>query len=244
MNRSLTTTVVAGAIVMMTSTFAVAARETALTKVAADLGFAYSYLGPEDAAALTRPGVTVVIRPGERLFDVNDRTEAMNGAAPRFAYNDIFISDALVARLRQLAARYPGTVGIDRMAQSGISTPVAAPASFNGSITKLAVAQIPGTQEISVGGVAPANAPITLTLVGTFSAEVPDVVLNRRTIAADRDGTFQTNVPIASGFYRGGILTLVASSTPGVKSARAQLSVKAPNAAVSIPADSEPKSIK
>jgi len=34
----------------------IAAHESALSKVAADLGFDYSYLGPEDAVALTAKG--------------------------------------------------------------------------------------------------------------------------------------------------------------------------------------------
>jgi hypothetical protein len=86
---------------------AAAEHRTALLKVAANLGYTYSYLGPEDAVSMTRPGVTIVIRPGERLFDVNDETEAMDGTAPLFSRNDIFISDGMVARLRQLAKRYP-----------------------------------------------------------------------------------------------------------------------------------------
>ncbi|GAC1307442.1 MAG: hypothetical protein NVSMB19_20170 [Vulcanimicrobiaceae bacterium] len=243
MNRLSLGAAVIGVVVTATSTIAVAANTTALTKAAADLGFAYSYLGPEDAAALTRPGVTIVIRPGERLFDVNDRTEAMDGPAPRFAYNDIFVSDALVARLRQLAVRYPSAVPSQR-ASVNVPAPVAATANVTGAIANLHAVQIPGEQQLRVGGDAPATAPIMVTLVGTFSTELPDVVLNRRLVTADSNGTFQTDLPIASGYYRGAILTVVATSVPGVTSARTQLSAKAPNGAVSIPADSEPKSIK
>ncbi len=244
MNRYSISAVLVGVVVTASSSIAVAANETALTKAAADLGFAYSYLGPEDAAALTRPGVTIVIRPGERLFDVNDRTEAMDGPAPRFAYNDIYVSDSLVARLRQLAARYPSNVGTERAIVVSNAAPLAATSNLTGAISNLQVAQIVGQQMVSVGGRAPANAPITLTLVGTFSTELPDVVLNRQTVTADRRGTFQADLPIASGYYRGGILTVVASSIPGITSARTQLAAKAPNAGTSIPADSEPKSIK
>ena len=233
-----------GSIVTMSSSIAIAANETALTKVASDLGFAYSYLGPEDAAALTRPGVTVVIRPGERLFDVNDRTEAMNGPAPRFSYDDIYVSDALIARLRRLAGRYPANASAARSSGANQPSPLAAPASVTGAISNLVVAQLPGRQVLGVGGSAPANAPITLTLVGTFSTELPDVVLNRQVVAADTNGTFAAELPIASGYYRGGILTVVASSVPGVTSARTQVAAKAPNAGLSIPADQEPKSIK
>jgi hypothetical protein len=222
----------------------VAAHETALTRVAADLGFVYSYLGPEDAVSLTRPGVTVVIRPGERLFDVNDRTEAMDGAAPHFSHSDIFVSDALVARLRQIALRYPyaasaaRTLPIGGLAVAADTTPV------TGAITALSVSQVAGQQEIAVGGKAPANLPITLTLVSTFSVELPDVVLSRHEVTVDADGTFKTNVTIASGYFRGSILTLVATSLPGISSAKTQIVMKAPNDSVSIPADQSPSSIR
>jgi hypothetical protein len=85
---------------------AFADRETALARVAADLGYDYSYLGPEDAVSLSLPGVTIVLRPGERLFDVNDRTEAMDGSAPRFSRDDLYVSDAMVRTLRAIAVRY------------------------------------------------------------------------------------------------------------------------------------------
>jgi len=244
LNRFTTSAMVAGFIVTMSSSIALAANETALMKAAADLGYAYSYLGPEDAAALTRPGVTIVIRPGERLFDVNDRTEAMDGPAPRFAYNDIFISNMLIARLRQLAARYPANVSGERALVVSVPVPYAAPFDLTGAISNLRVAQIPGQQMLGVGGTAPANAPITLTLVGTFSSELPDVVLNRQVVTADSKGSFVTDLPIASGYYRGGILTVVASSVPGITPARAQVAAKAPNGAIIVPADVEPKSIK
>ena len=221
-----------------------AAQDTALMAVATNLGYAYNYLGPEDAAALTRPGVTIVIRPGNRLFDVNDRTEAMDGAAPRFALNDIYVSESLVARLRQIAMRYPVSNAAERAIV--VTNPVtsARETSVRGAITDLTVTQIAGQQSLAVGGKAPANLPVTLTLIGTFSSELPDVVLSRHLVTADTNGTFNSAVPIASGYYRGAILTLVASSYSGITSAKSSIQVKAPNAAVSVPADATPRSIR
>jgi hypothetical protein len=210
-------------------------------KAAADLGYAYSYLGPEDAVALTKPGVTIVIRPGERLFDVNDRTEAMDGSAPMFSHSDIFISDALLARLRQIAGKYPAQTSGERaiVVQNG-----SAVANVTGAITGLTLSQVPGKQDINVWGKAPANLPITLTLVGTFSIEIPDVVISRNEVVSDADGTFKTDISPASAFYRGAILTLVASSVSGVTSSKAQIVLKAPNGTTVIPGDEEPKSIR
>ncbi len=241
MNRFATGAALVAAI-FATAPAAIAGHETPLSKAAAELGFQYSYLGPEDAVALTKPGVTIVIRPGELLFDVNDRTEAMDGSPPRFSHDDIYISDSLLSRLRQLAVRYgvaPGSGVISITSGQGNG-----PAPISGAITGLSVVQVPGKQEISVGGKAPGNAPITLTLIGTFSIEVPDVVLSRHEVLADIDGTFKTAFSVAPGYYRGGILTLVASSVEGVSPAKAQIVMKAPNGNVSIPADQEPRSMR
>lgn len=226
------------------ASFALAAQDTALMQVATNLGYAYNYLGPEDAAALTRPGVTIVIRPGERLFDVNDRTEAMDGPAPRFALNDIYVSESLIARLRQIATKYPVANASDRAIVVTNSVAPSRVSSVRGEITNLTVAQIAGQQTLAVGGKAPANLPITLTLIGTFASELPDVVLSRNLVTADTNGTFNSAIPIASGYFRGAILTLVASSYSGITSAKSSIQVKAPNADVSVPADATPRSIR
>jgi hypothetical protein len=216
--------------------------DVALSHVAAELGYVYSYLGPEDAVSLSRPGVTVLVRPGERLFDVNDRTEAMDGAAPRFSRNDLFVSPQFVARLKAIAALYPGGMG----GPSGIvPLPIRSTTAVTGSISSLDVRQIPGSQQLDISGKAPAaNVPITLTLIGTFSKEIPDVVLSRRQVFADADGRFRTNFPIGPGYMRGAYLTMVASSVPGVASASLRFEVKAPNGDVSVPAEQPSHSIQ
>jgi hypothetical protein len=240
-NRYLTATGLAAVAFAMSLQPAVAQQKTSLMKVAAELGYAYSYLGPEDAVALTKPGVTIVIRPGERLFDVNDRTEAMDGSAPVFSHSDIYISDALVNRLRQIASRYPAQTSGERaiVVQNG-----SAAATVSGAITGLTVSQVPGKQDISVSGKAPGNLPITVTLIATLTAEIPDVVVSRSEVVTDADGNFRSELSPASATYRGGILTVVASSVTGVSSAKAQIVLKSPNGNVSIPNDQEPKSIR
>jgi len=240
-NRYLTATVMAVAVLVTSVPAAFAAHQTALMKAAAELGYAYSYLGPEDAVALTKPGVTIVIRPGERLFDVNDRTEAMDGSAPVFSRSDIFISDALFARLRQISAKYPSQTSGERalIVQNGSTV-----TNATGAITGLGLSQVPGKQDINVWGKAPANLPIMLTLVGTFTKEIPDVVISRNEVVSDADGTFKTEIPPASAFYSGAILTVVASSVSGVSIAKAQIVLKLPNANVAVPNDEIPKSIR
>ena len=226
-------------------TSAAMARETALATVAAQLGYSYTYLGPEDAVELKRPNLVVLVRPGERLFDVNDRTEAMDGPPPRFSHDDLYVADPFVGRLRQLAARYPLVLPSEHaVTVVNSSATVSAPTAGTGSISSLEAHQIPGTQELSVSGKAPANLPITLTLIGTFSSEIPDVVLSRSRLSSDADGSFTARVSIAPGYLRGAYLTLVASSVPGVTSATYRLQAKAPNGDVSLPAEEPQRSVR
>jgi hypothetical protein len=223
---------------------AVEARSSALAQVAADLGYTYSYLGPEDAVQLGRPGVTILVRPGERLFDVNDRTEAMEGPAPQFQNSDLYVSDQFVARLRAIAASFASeaTVTHNTVAVRPNSTRVL---NVTGPISALAVRQLPGAQQVNVSGKAPApNVPILLTLVGTFSSEIPDTVLTRRQVTSGSDGRFNADVSIAPGYFRGAYLTMVASSVPGVASASIRFEMKGPNESVSVPAELTPRSIR
>jgi len=225
------------ALVWATALPAYAAHTRALSAVAAELGFEYSYLGPEDAVALTKPGVTILIRPGESLFDVNDRTESIDGPAPTFDTSDIYISDSLYARLRAIAGRYPANAG-----EHGLVVANPGVGNVTGAITGLTLAQVPGRQELAVGGKAPANLPITITLVATFSMTVPDTVLSRHEVTTDPDGTFKADVSIAPAYFTGEILTVVASSVDGIKPAKAKIEMGFPN--VSTPADLDPRSIR
>jgi hypothetical protein len=219
---------------------AFADHDTPLVKVASELGFIYGYLGPEDAVSLSRPGVTIVIRPGERLFDVNDRTESMDGPAPHFYNSDVFVSDEMFNRLRRIAARYPAVPGGDR-AIVVVNPNAAGAAPISGAITGLSVTQTPGDQTLTVAGKAPANLPVTLSVIGTLSNELPNVLLSRREIVAEADGTFNTTVPVASGYFRGGLITLEASSVTGITPAKKRLELKPVNDGVIVPADQDPR---
>jgi|SRR5579871_2092484 len=212
-----------------------------LAQVAAELGYTYSYLGPEDAVQLGRPGVAILVRPGERLFDVNDRTEAMNGPAPRFENNDLYVSEEFVARLRAIATQHP--LGTAAQVEEGRST--AHVPNPTGPITGLVATQVPGTEQVDVTGKAPApDVPITLTLVSTLSVDIPDVVLTRRQVFSDNDGRFHANVQVTPGNLRGAYLTLVASSVPGVASASIRFEMKAPNAGLDIPVERVERSVR
>ncbi len=216
------------------------ARSYALARVAAQLGYTYAYLGSDDAVTLTRPGLTVLVRPGERLFDVNDRSEVVDrGDAPKFSQNDVYVSPQFVRRLAALASRAGG--GARDAGLSG--PPLVQPAVGPGPIV-LDVKPVPGSQLLRVTGHAPAGAPITLTLRATFALEVPETVLNRSGVSADDQGNFSTTVPLAPGYFNGAYVTLEATSLPGVTKASQRLLVPPPNAGLKIPADEDQRSIR
>lgn len=96
--------------------------------------------------------------------------------------------------------------------------------------------QIPGSFHLAVSGKALASTPIVLTLLGTVSSEIPDIVISRRTVVPDYAGNFKFEVPVASDYFPESYLTLVATSPSGAVLAKSpRLVLKAPNTDVSVP---------
>ena len=241
---ALRATLATAAFAAVTSSAIAARADQSLAQVATSLGYTYSYLGPEYAVQLGRPGVTILVRPGERLFDVNDRTESMGGSAPKFVQDDLYVSAEFVARLRAIAARYPAAPSFsgEAMSHHAFNTDVA---KVSGPITAFQVRQVPGTEKVNVSGKAPAaDVPITLTLVGTFDTNVPDTILTRRQVFSGPDGRFDANVSVTPGNLRGALLTMVASSVPGVASASVRFQMIAPNDGLTIPFDVEERGVR
>ncbi len=213
-------------------------RPSALRAVAVRLGYTYHELGPENAVSLTRPGLTILIRPGEETYDVNDRVETTE-KAPFFDRNGLYVSSALVQRLGQIARQYPGTERVILI--SAQPKTQAAPAAVGGAIS-FDVQPLPGREALVVTGKAPPLAPVFLTLTGTLSSDIPDVLVSRHQVAAAPDGSFAAVLPIASDYLRGSTLHVVATSDAGVRNAVAQVVIGAPNATVSVPIEHAEKS--
>lgn len=114
----------------------------------------------------------------------------------------------------------------------GVQIGASAPA---GSLALLAVQQVPGTYHIAVSGRALASTPLVLTLFGTVSADIPDVVVNRRYVVTDAAGIFKLEIPAAGDYYRDGLLTVVATSPSGAILAKRQIILKPANADVPVP---------
>jgi hypothetical protein len=222
---------------------AASTHDVALRHIAEQLGYEYAYLGPQDAVTLSRPGVTILLRPGESTFDVNDRTET-TAQAPHFYQNDLYISHDLANQLAEIANRYPRTEHANVVVrQQGMQAPAAGPDSASGAIS-LEVRQVLGSESVAVSGTAPPSVPVLVTLLGTVSSDVPDIVVGRHEIATGADGRFSAVVPIAPDYFHGSILTLVATSVPGVREARAQIVFGQPNGGVTVPAEIVPPGVR
>ncbi|HLI96731.1 MAG TPA: hypothetical protein VKT72_11685 [Candidatus Baltobacteraceae bacterium] len=204
----------------------------AAAAVAAQSGYAYDWSTQGSVLVLRRPGIVVVLRPGSRLYQVNDHSEVTD-AAPNYAQGDLYVTPRLAAHLEALARRLSPTAA--RSAQT-LST---ADDAAHGSIT-MEARQLQGAEAIDVEGSAPAGAPVTITLLATVSSDLPTALVSRHDVVTDVNGRFGAIIPIASAYERGIVLQVVATSSSGVASASAQLVTEAPNYGVTVPLEQLP----
>lgn len=225
------TTLVLATAIMLSGLPALAAADGALLPlagVAARAGYAYQWQPDRAYVVLSRPGIVVVLRPGESVYQVNNQT-AVADESPSYSRGDLYVTPALASRLAALASRSPSMVR-----NAGRATVVAQSDSAHGAIS-LDVQPLQGSEAIYAGGTAPPNAPVTITLLATVSTDVPTIVVSRQDVVTDVNGRFGAVIPIASAYERGTILKIVATSLPGVVPASAQLVINAPNPGVKVP---------
>ncbi|MHB1798749.1 MAG: hypothetical protein ACYCUI_10665 [Vulcanimicrobiaceae bacterium] len=193
-----------------------------LATVAARAGLAYRWLGPERSVSLSRPGLVVVLRPGETLYDVNDRVEIAD-RAPRYAGGDLVVDQSLAAHIERLA----------RTTRSAQLRPPAATASsgpqrtYSGAI-QIEARHLPGSEAIAVNGQAPPGAPVTITLLATLSPDIPTVLVSRSDVQTDVNGRFGAIISTAPDYLRGSTIEVLATSAPGVAPASAHVTLGAP----------------
>jgi hypothetical protein len=215
-----------------------------LASVAARTNLQYAWLASERAVQLSGPGLVLVIRPGANLYEVNDHVEVA-AIPPVYGANDIYVSAAVARRIAQLASQ--AWLGYSQ-AQEDIARSVMATGNttvipeLQGSIV-LHVQPLKGQEALLVTGEAPPSVPVRITLLGTLSSDLPNVLLSRNDITSSPAGTFQAIVPIASDYFRNSFIHVLATSVPGVTSASAQILVDAPNAGVVVPAEVQPGGI-
>lgn len=99
----------------------------------------------------------------------------------------------------------------------------------------LVLKQVPGSYHVAVSGRALASTPLFLTLLGTVSPDVPDVIVSRNRVVTDAAGNFKLEISPAGDYFREGLLTMVVTSPSGAILAKQQIVLKAPNFGVPVP---------
>jgi hypothetical protein len=197
-----------------------ASDDRALASVAAADGFTYAWLPTESGVLLTRPGIRVVLRPGRLFYEVNNATPIAD-RAPTFNGDDLMISPALAARLREIsqqnASLTPTTTAPAALAGkrvAGIARPIT-----------IATQEIPGRLALAVSGNATPNTSITITLTGSMSTELPVVLIRRTTVAVDATGTYSIEMGYGPDAHQRTAITATAASATGTDRAIARILV-------------------
>ncbi len=225
----------------MLASVSAAQHELPLSRVAAQSGFSYSWLGAERAVEISKPGMVIVIRPGQNLFEVNDRVES-TAMAPRYANDDLYISASLAKRIGELARQSQIQEALVQGAAMGQQAQARQAPQVRGALS-FEVHPLEGSEAVVVTGYAPPVAPVTITLLATLSSDIPTVVVSRHDAHPDASGRFQTIISIAPNFLRGSIMDVIATSLSGVTPATAQFIVGSPNGKTSVPAEYMPGGI-
>ncbi|MEO6834351.1 MAG: hypothetical protein ABI231_00355 [Candidatus Tumulicola sp.] len=217
--------------------------EVPLSSVARSAHLSYSWLAASRVLELSGPGIVMVFRPGEDLYEINDRVES-TPTAPRYAANnELYVTSSLAHHIVALARYAQARISAAENAQRRFTTQnVAAIAAYSGTIL-LNVEQLKGAEAVLITGQAPPTAPVLITLLGLLSSDLPNVLLSRHDLQAGPDGKFQAIVPIGPDYLRGSFLRVLATSGPGVTSASAQILITPPNDGLKVPAEQQPGGI-
>ncbi|MGZ3497529.1 MAG: hypothetical protein ACXWNK_11150 [Vulcanimicrobiaceae bacterium] len=208
---------------------AAAEQTLSLRQLAAQSGFSFRWLGAAGEATIVKPGLTIVIRPGNRFFEVNTRVEGL-ASVPQAKGDDIFVSPVFARRIEALGEAPPAKRSANVVVTT---TPIAGALSLH-------VAPATGLDALHVSCNGPINAPVTVTLFATLSSDIPTILVSRHDFTIDRSGQLSTTIPIASDFVRGSILTVRVTSLDTVSPAQASLLVGSPNPHVSVPLEQLP----
>jgi hypothetical protein len=207
-----------------------------LARLAPQLGYTYTWVAAESAVALTRPGVYVLVRSGNPLYDVNDSIES-TVQTPVYRNNDILVCASLAARLRSLAS---AAAARSTVAQPVDMRPSAAAVPIRGTLT---VAAVPTdtSDAVIVSGTGPANAPLTITFRADITRDLPRVVLSRTSTETDASGTYSVQISSAPLHMRNSLVLISATSVPGVTEAHTSFVLGQPSPKIAHPVDDLPR---
>ncbi len=222
----------------LTTTVA-ASDERALASVAAADGFTYAWMPTESGVVLTRPGVRVVLRAGQRFYEVNNATPIAD-RAPTFNGDDLMISPELVARLDDIAHRTSSSRDANAAVEPALAN-VKRAAEMSRPIT-VAVHAVPGRQALALSGTATPNTLLAVALTGEISKDLPVVSIRRINVAVDANGTYATEVGYGPDVHQHMTITVAVSSSNSADRALAHLVIdSAPTGVTSSALDEWPK---
>ena len=219
---------VIGAMALMVGAFAAqgrAAQSTSLIAVAARDGYTFAWLLTSRSVSLYRPGIVVVLRPGDVLYDVNNHVEVAD-RAPVTQNGDLLISPTLAARLGELSrhnAYVPPNFMRNSWESSGTQGQGAQSAVF------VRIEPVRGRDAITVSGTSSGTSVVRITLLAILSPDLPTVLVSRHELVTSNDGSFSGVIPLAADYAPGTVLQVVATPITGTASATAQLVIGQPN---------------
>ena len=202
-----------------------------LTRIATENGYTYAWLAGEGAVSLSRPGVVVVLRAGQKLYRVGDRVVSAD-RAPYYDGTDLVVSQSVAANLRRIAQAFP-------LPPAPLAPPTQT-APITGSLS-VEARQVAGRDAIAVSGRGPADVPVFVTLTGEISRDLPVVVLARITTRVKPDGSYEADIGISSAPPPDTVVIATVTSVTGVKSSSARVVLKATSPAVNSPLDKLPQ---
>jgi hypothetical protein len=206
-----------------------------LARLAPQLGYTYTWIAAESAVALTRPGLYVLVRTGNPLYDVNDSIES-TAQAPVYRNNDILVGTSLAARLRSLASAAASRSTAAKPLDMG---PSVAAAPIRGTLT-VAVVPTDTSDAVIVRGTGPANAPLTITFSADITRDLPRIVLSRTSTETDASGSYSVQISSAPLHMRNSLVLVSATSGPGVTEAHTTYVLGQPSPKIAHPVDELP----
>jgi hypothetical protein len=199
-----------------------------LSMVAAQNGFTYEWMPTEAGAMLARPGVRIILRAGRLFYEVNNATPIAD-IAPRFDGRDLIVSQRLATHLHEIALKYSSSALITATeSTTGESDAQDALNNMSAAMT-LTARRIPGRDALELRGTGPADVPLTITLRGELSADLPIVVLSRKSIKTATDGTFSAEVEYGQDSHVHTTLAAMATTLSGASSAEARIVIGVPS---------------
>ena len=204
---------------------------TPLARLAVQDGYTYAWLADEAGVQLSKPGVVIEIRAGQTLYRVGDRVYAAD-VPPYYNGSDLVVSASVAEQLARIAQAHPV-----------VPPPPPAPISATSGSGALTVeARIAhGMEAVAIRGRGPANVPITVTLTGEISRDLPVVVLSRTASHTEADGTYSVIVGIVGAPPLGTTIVATVTSLTGITPGSARLQIDRPSPHVDSPLDADPQ---